>query len=266
MRMPFALSLVLAAITIAPGDAPAAPQALALLASNGAVPLSCAGGTCRTELSAFCLQQARAIPLPGTKYSAVDRDRLTLVITAADGAERRLPAPVYVKITSARMYTAVTISISEHELANLGAVSAAIEVGDGVTLVPDPVVGDPLPQTVSDIKAASGPIRAAGTRIVDHGGEAADTARVIGRLINALPPEHRASAGQGAALWREVIEPRAPDFSSPGLARGHDMYRSCHSRVENGATFRLRECLEAKHGALMQELNAEFWTALKVGS
>ena len=91
MRMPFALSLVLAAITIAPGDAPAAPQALALLASNGAVPLTCAGGACRTELSAFCLQQERAMPLPGTKYSVVDRDRLTLVVTAADGAERRLP-------------------------------------------------------------------------------------------------------------------------------------------------------------------------------
>ncbi len=266
MRMPFALSLVLAAITIAPGYAPAAPQALALLASNGAVPLTCAGGACRTELSAFCLQQERAMPLPGTKYSAVDRDYLTLVITAADGAERRLPAPVYVEITSARMYTAVAISISEHELANLGAVSAAIEVGDGATLVPDPVVGDPLPQTVSDIKAASGPIRAAGTRIVDHGGEAADTARVIGRLINALAPEHRASADRGAALWRDVVEPRVHDFGSPGLARSHDMYRSCHSRVENGATFSLRGCLEAGHDALMQELNADFWTALKLGS
>ncbi len=266
MRMPFALSLVLAAIAIAPGNAPAAPQALALLASNGAVPLTCAGGACRTELSAFCLQQERAMPLPGTKYSVVDRDRLTLVVTAADGAERRLPAPVYVEITSARMYTAVTISISEHELANLGAVSVAIEVGEGATLLPDPVVGDPLPQSVSDIKAASGPIRAAGSRIVDHGGEAADTARVIARLINALPSEHRASAGRGAALWRDVVKPRAHDFGSPGLARGHDMYRSCHSRVENGAAFSLRGCLEAGHDALMQELNAEFWTALKLGS
>lgn len=266
MRMPFALSLVLAAIAIAPGDALAAPQALALLASNGAVPLTCAGGACRTELSAFCLQQERAMPLPGTKYSAVDRDRLTLVIATADGVERRLPAPAYVEITSARMYTAVTISISERELASLGAVSAAIEVGDGATLVPDPVAGDPLPQTVSDIEAASGPIRAAATRIVDRGGEAADTARVIGRLIGALPLEHRASAGRGAALWRDVVEPRAHDFGSPGLARGHDMYRSCHSRVENGATFGLRGCLEAGHDALMQELNAAFWTALKLGS
>ena len=266
MRMCFALSLVLAAITIAPRDAPAAPQALALLASNGAVPLACAAGACKTEFSAFCLQQERAMPLPGTKYSAVDRDRLTLVITAVDGAERRLPAPLYVEITSARMYTAVTISISEHELANLGAVSAAIEVGDGATLVPDPVVGDPLPQTVSDIKAASGPIRAAGTRIVDHGGEAADTARVIGRLINALPPEYRASAGRGAALWRDVVEPRAQDFGNPGLARSHDMYRACYSHAGNGATYSLRGCLEAGHDALMQELNAKFWAALKLGS
>ncbi len=209
MRMPFALSLVLAAITIGPGDAPAAPQALALLASNGAVPLTCAGVACRTELSAFCLQQERAMPLPGTKYSAVDRDRLTLVITAADGAERRLPAPFYVEITSARMYTAVTISISEHELANLGAVSAAIEVGDGATLVPDPVVGDPLPQTVSDIKAASGPIRAAGTRIVDHGGEAAVrwsvcTKRLFdnSRLARAVSRPEAAQAASWSARMR----------------------------------------------------------------
>ena len=123
---------------------------------------------------------------------------------------------------------------------------------------------DTIYSSVKELAAAYG--ARYGTRIIDHGGEAADTAPVIGRMIDALPPGHCASADRGAALWRDVVEPRAHDFGSPGLARGHDMYRSCHSRVENGAAFSLRGCLEAGHDALMQELNADFWTALKLGS
>ncbi len=266
MRVAFALSLVLAAIMFSPRDAAAAPQALALLASNGAMPLTCAGGTCQAELSAYCLQQERAVPLPGTKYRVVDPRRLTLVIASADGSVRRLPASDHAEIASARMYTAVAISISEQRLASLGAVFAAVEVGDGATLVPVPLAGDPFPHTASDIETASGPIRAAGTRIVDRGGEAADAARVIGRLINALPPPERTTATQGDARWRDAVEPNTRGIGDAGVARAENMYRACRGPAEHGSAVSLRGCLETRHDALMQELNADFWTALKLGS
>ena len=266
MRTPFALGLALVAALWHAAPAAAAPQILGLIASRGAIPLSCADGVCRVELSAFCLEKGRQIPLPGTRYGTVGEIGLRLAVTAVDGSVRYVPAADYVDIESARMHTAVTVSVSGERLAALGAASVALEVGDGVTLVPAAAAGDALPHTAADVAIASGPLRDAATRLVDQGGEAVDAARLLARLINALPPEDPAAVVANDALWREVVEPNAGRFAESGVRRAEELYLACRRRAEDGAPLSLRGCLETHHDALIQDLNSNFWKVLELAS
>ena len=109
MRSILALFFLLLAVAAPLSGAAAAPQMLGLIASNGPVPLSCAGGTCTAELSSFCLQRDRDVPPAGTAYRPVDDTGLTLVATLADGQTRRLPAGDRLRIESERNYTAVAV-------------------------------------------------------------------------------------------------------------------------------------------------------------
>ena len=65
----FAVSFSFAAgVILAGAAAQAAPQALGLTASLRPTPMRCDAAGCRADLSAFCLQQQRADPRPGTVY------------------------------------------------------------------------------------------------------------------------------------------------------------------------------------------------------
>ncbi len=70
-------------------DSLAAPQILAVLASEDGVSLACANGNCQADLSTFCLQRARPTPAIGTKYVPAAQGQFTLVVTDAAGKERR---------------------------------------------------------------------------------------------------------------------------------------------------------------------------------
>lgn len=128
------LSLLFVFVAAFSGTAVAAPQILALVASNGvATPMHCADGTCKAELSSFCLQQKRATPLAGTTYHAMAPDALTLVVEKADGTVQRLPAGDRLRLASERGSSSVLAQI---DATGLDAARLSIEVAEKVSLLP----------------------------------------------------------------------------------------------------------------------------------
>jgi hypothetical protein len=84
---------LLSGAILAAGAAQAAPQALGLTASLRPTPMRCDAAGCRADLSAFCLQQQRADPHPGTVYQAAPGTRVTLLVTGMTGGRAASTAP-----------------------------------------------------------------------------------------------------------------------------------------------------------------------------
>ncbi len=262
MRIAMLMTIVAAVITAPLAGASAAPQALGLVATGAPVELDCAGGECWVELSAFCLQQARESPTPGTTYRPIG-DALTLVAVAADGKTLRFAGAEHLTITSARGFTAVRISMPTSALAALGAVRAGVKVGAKVSLVPVPVAGDPWPQSPEEIAAASGALREVGTRLVDNGGPVAGAARLMNALVNGLPDRGRTGVELGDRVWRKTVTRH--DLDAESIARAAEAYGLCRKRAERGYYYSIRRCVEQQHDELMSDLNRRYWNAL-VGS
>ncbi len=259
---------VVAALTAVgwPSDAGAAYQIMGLIASAGAVPLTCSRGECSAEFSSFCLQPNRASPPRGARYHAIGGTGITIVGTTVDG--RTLPVALAgdLRITAQRGHNAVRVSVSVAMLRALGLESITIEVGEGVSLVPEPIVGDPNPQTEADIAIATGPLRVLGSRIVDHGGDTTMAAQLTTDLINALPEGGRVGPDVRDGLWDATrarlltaITPRARE-----LARG--AYEQCRANLAGGWILTMRQCLGSRHDRFLGELNNEYWDKLKLGS
>ncbi len=243
----------------------AAPQILAVLATNDGISFACDDGVCEAGLSAYCLQRNRPAPEFGTEYAPAAPDTFTLVVMDATGGERRLPAAEYVVFFEDRGYTSVSARLSEARLAELGAVRATIEVGADASLVPAPRAGDSDPLTDDEIAYTVGPLRALGTRIVDDSAEAG-AARLVATMINALPPTGRVGAERRAALWGDVPGADAAGATeSAGLSRARSEFDWCLGAIAEPRVFSMRSCLETRHDQLMRELNVDFWNA-DVGS
>jgi hypothetical protein len=234
----------------------AAPQVLGVMASDGPVPLVCNDGVCRAEVTAFCLQEERAVPPDDTAYEPVGGAAMTLVLQRADGSTVKLDAAQEVKLLSRRGFTAVAIAAPETLLAQHGAVSAAIEIGPDVTVAPVPVAGDPKPQSPEEIALASGPLRQLATARLEQG-SAAIAARLTERLINALPPQDQETAEVRRALWDRTLTTASADQEAVALAR--QAFDGCQSALANGYTRNMRHCLELQHGAFLIERNEAFW-------
>ncbi len=265
-RWPFAALAFAAAAAFPTGGASAAPQILGMVANAEPRPLVCAGGTCSAEFSTFCLQDTRVPPRSGTAYTVARGEGLTLVVTAADGSRRRLPAAGLVRVASARAYMAVTVSVAERDLKALGATRASITVGQRVSLVPVPVPGDPWPLSGHDVASATGPLRAAAASLFDRGGEIPVAARITNRLINASPVDRPMAANRRDSLWRRVVGAEPADAADPGSLSAARIFSLCRSLVAEGAYGTLRRCLEKQHDALMVETNGRYWQTLGAGS
>ncbi len=250
-----------------PSAAGAAYQMMALIASNGAVPLTCSRGECAAEFSSFCLQPDRASPPRGAQYYAIGGEGVTIVATAADGRMLSMARTDGLRITALRGHNAVRISVPVATLRTLGLVAVAIEVGEGVSLVPEPIVGDSDPQTERDIAIATGPLRALGSQIVDHGGDATVAARLTNGFINALPESGRASPEVRDGLWKDLVRAQSRAAMTTGteeaMRRG---FEHCRAMSSGGSFITMRQCLGSMHDRFMGEPNNEFWDRLKLGS
>ena len=255
--------LAIAALTAVgwPSDARAAYQIMGLVASAGAVPLTCSRGECAAEFSSFCLQPDRASPPRGAQYYAIGGAGITVIGTTVAGRTLTIARADDLRITAQRGHNAVRISISAATLSALGLKSIAIDVGEGVSLVPKAIAGDPKPQTDVDIALATGPLRVLGSRIVDRGGDRVDAARQTARLINALPRDGRASEATRKGIWQTVdLSP-----AEPGHALVESGFDLCYDVTRSGL-MSLRQCLGSLHDRLISKLNVEYWKAVETGT
>jgi hypothetical protein len=270
MNIRSALAIALAssaALALAAGiaqPAAAAPQALGVMASHGPLPLTCVGGECRVEVTAFCLQESRPVPPEGTAYQPVGKAPLTLMLHLADGGTLHLDASEHARLFSRRGFTAVSIAVPQDLLARYEAVSASIEIGPEVTIAPVPVAGDPKPQGEEELALVAGPLRAFATEHLERDA-AAHAARLTQQLINALPPQDEETGAIRDQLWDAAIG-AAPVADPAGVAMARRSYEGCQAALNTGYVKNMRYCLELQHGEMMIERNHAFWREAGAGS
>jgi hypothetical protein len=210
--------LILAApLALVSGDARAAPQALALVATKGTVALACEG---RAELTTFFLQADRLSPAPGTRYHLVNTGEVRLIGTTRDGREIRLDPEEYLRFESVRTHVAMRVRTARDKMAGLDLEKVEITVGKDVALLPAPELDDPDPFTESEIAVLTGPLRVLASRIVDRNGERMEAARITNRMINLLAEQSGGGEPRGRALWRQAIGEGGLSSRTRDRARG----------------------------------------------
>lgn len=255
-------------LALSPGPARAATQALALLETSGATPLSCADGVCQAEFSTFCLQKDRPLPKTYAPYTVATGQTLDLLLTAPDGAVRRVPAAGHIRIYAARAgHAAVVIELAQSALDALGARHAAIDVGQLVTLMPVALADDDNPQTAQDRLLATGSLRVLGARLVDRSPDAVAMVHILNRLVNALPRRNGIEAGTQARLWNDALAQGFTAAPATKIARAAREYAACWNEraVELGG-IPVRYCLQRRHDGLMWKNVKRYWNAVGAGT
>ncbi len=261
-------SMMLAAlVALGAGAAQAAPQALALVATNGTVGLICAGGACSAEVTSFCLDAGRFSPPRGTAYRIAGGGQIRLIGTTGDGHAVVLDARSHLRFESARRHLAVRVSMDRAALEALGLDRIEIEIAENVALLPVPQPDDPDPITEGEAALFTGPLRLLGALIVDGNAERMQAARVTSRMINVLPPGGGAGAPEGETLWRRANAERGADSLSPAARnRARGAFELCRFVGTVGGPASLRRCLEEQHDGFVDFLNSDFWKAVKTGT
>ena len=252
-------SIAIIALSVAPSLA--APQILALLATPEPVPLSCEAGVCRAELAAFCMQQQRPGPTNGTRYRIHDAAAMSIVGQTTDGRQVAIPLGAEAEIITVRGYKSVRVSVAEASLAGLR--DAALLVSPRASLVPEPKAGDGFPLTEDEIAHVTGPLRYLAASVMERRADRRDAAVIVSHLVNALPVLDRLSPAEKEGLWDRVIGDGRGHWSPAGLSRGRQALDICRER---GGFVNWRACLTFRQDMLMQDLNMDYWNAVKPGS
>ena len=246
----------------------ATTQALALLETSGPTPLNCADGVCRAEFSTFCLRKERPLPETRASYTVATDENLHLLLTTPDGAVRRVPAADHVRIYSARGgYTAIVIELPRSTLEALGARRAAVDVGEGVTLMPVAIARDDDPQTEQEKLLATGPLRVLGARLIDRSPDAVATVRVLNRLVNVLPRRNDTEPGARMRLWQHAVTQSFAAAPAEKIARAVREYESCwRDLVVTLGVIPVRTCLQNRRDELMWSNTKRYWNAVGAGT
>lgn len=249
------------------GSARAEPQMLAVVASAETLPMTCGNGWCAADVSTFCLQEQKAVPVDGTAYLPAPNsiDRLVLVATDESGREVRLPAAEIATITSVRGYRAARIRVDRRELAARGLDVPAVVVSPLASLVPASVMAraeDPV--VAAEIDLVTGPLRAVGDQKVDAAGERADAARLTGRLVNGIPDDRSGDVADREALWQAAVarSETAADAGDGAVTLAREAFDRCG---RTGMTT-FRSCLASWHDMYIDPLNRDYWQAVGTGS
>ncbi len=272
MRIPFRClkfaGLASAALLTANAQAASpTPQVLALVATGGAVELTCHGAACDAEFSAFCLQADRFSPTRGTAYQLARVEDVRLLGTTRDGREVALDAGRLLRLESMRTHVAMRLSVDRDDVRRLGLTKLSVEVGETATLLPAVATERPADDD-TDVALLSGPLRAVGAGIVDRNRVRMGAARITNRIINLLADDGRSAVRPDGPLWQRAVAATGGREIGP---RAHDMARSalkmCNfaaTRARSGGT--LRRCLQTKHDSFVDFLNSDYWKAVKTGS
>jgi hypothetical protein len=248
-------------------DALAASQLLGVVASAEPISMTCAEGECTVELSAFCLERDRAMPIDGAPYRLLDPDKIALVVTAKDGGERRIAAAPYVQVASERDFHAVKVSVPQSVFQELGATRIAVAVSPQLILAPQTAANDPQPITDDEIDRARNSLRSVALSLFDPDSRELGRARIINRLINALPSQNGVDLATSDRIWGQVVGGEFElDRSDPVIAEVASIYSSCRLGATNPWPPTLRRCLQMNHDAIMGGINSQYWQAVDAGS
>lgn len=254
MRLRIALAAL--GLAVATTGAQASPQILALLSTDGTVPLHCQGAVCSAELSAFCLERHRATPEAGTLYRAAPNAVLVLVVTGADGGVREIDARGLAQFASVRDMTAVRISVDRRALGD----AARIGIRSGAETALLPVHQDRFgaPRLPEDTGRVTGPVRAS-ARGVDRSADAV-IARDLARALDVLRHEDEKAALRLAGAAQHVVQGCVTRVADETARRKETIGVFGHwtGRGIVGAPS-VRSCLEEAHASLMTRLNLRFW-------
>ncbi|MDF2367482.1 hypothetical protein [Sneathiella sp.] len=243
----------------------AAPQILAVAATDLKLPVICDAGECTVELTTICLQEHRASPNIGAGYYVHGEKFFDLKGRNAAGQEISL-AHLPLEITATRGHNAVRLAFRESQLTKYGPLEVSISVPENLSLVPLPVAGDVKPQTEEDILLATGPLRAAATQLVDLDSNKRDAAELISQAINRLPWRGRASDAERAtvrATHQEITE--SSGFASGAKDNAGAVVKECYDRTIAGS-LSFRGCLGSWHDRMIGKLNTKYWKSLNAGS
>jgi hypothetical protein len=260
----FAALFGLAALAFPLGAAQAAPQVLGLVASLRPSPMVCNDQGCRADLSAFCLQQPRHDPGPGTVYHPAPGTRVTLLVTGHDGMTRRLDGAPYLSFIDNRGFVAITALLKPDALARLDAASVAVEVGEDASLLPEAQVDDANPQTSEELTLATGAYRKKAETYFDRPGRDADAIRLTNAMINQLPAGRRSrSDTDGHVLNRTLDDYREISIDPAGLSLAAGIHQNCVIKADvTHQVDSMRSCLEGSHDILSTHTNIDFWNSL----
>lgn len=261
MRFRFLSALALAAGLLPTAQAEAEPQILAMLSTDGAVPLACEGAQCRAELSAFCMEPGRAGPPHESPYTLAAGE-LTLIARRADGSVERFDAAPHVRFLSQRGFAAVQVSVSADILSARGAEALAIEVGQRAALLPVPLARHHRPHEPEQIAAALGPNRVIGDQLVDRGGEKADAARLLTYVINALPENGEVAQQQRQQAWQAGLAVAPERIRQQGQDIAGTVFEQCTAAVAKSDLISFRHCLQRGHDHTLWFLNHRYWKAV----
>lgn len=254
------------ALLLTLGDVQAAPQALALVATKGEVPLHCENGVCKAEFSTFCLQPDRHTPVRGTRYFMVEGANLELVGRDATGRKITLPASENLDFHSKRTHVALEISLPQARLHKLGLKDVTISVGRNVSLVPEAQADDPRPMTEGDL-AMAGRLRTLGAKLIDRNKDHMVAAHMTSRMINALPPSGARTTDDNDAILQAAVKAGGGQISPRADELARRAVRFCEFAAENRTLYGgMRRCLQKEHDNMLDILNSRYWDAVKTGS
>ena len=265
MRFHGLLTLAGAMLLASLGGAAAAPQILALVATNGAKELQCDGDVCVAEFTTMCLQEERRVPVSGTEHTILEGSEITVEFTRPDGTVLPVAASTLApRLATLRGQMAMEIGLQRRLFADYGAASAAISVGPQAFLVPRPVAGDPEPITLAEIERVTG--RHTTVARGFHHDLATELAvvRITSELINALPieppPKSRRQTPRASELPVQAVARIArsePDASAMDDAIG--TFRACQLELMLRHYGNVRTCLQDYHDKRMIDVNTRYW-------
>lgn len=249
------LMLLAAALLVIFGaPAAAAPQILGLVATDEPIPLQCSDGECSAVLSAFCLQEQRLPPDLDTAYAPAPGTAVTLIVSMRDGTSQRLDAAAVARFETRRGFTAMRVGVPRTALPE-DAVAVAVEVASRAAALPVAIAGDPDPLGADEIALATGPWRIAAETVFESDSDAARTARLTTRLVNALPARGGIAADAREAVWQRVAATDAPALARHG-------FEACGRTVDQSRGYALRQCLAERHRQLQIDNTHAYWNTL----
>jgi hypothetical protein len=259
-------SLAFVGMSVAATVAQAAPQSLALVATDEPVQLACAGANCSAEFSAYCLQPDRISPKTGTKYWMTDKSQVSVKGIAGDGREIVLAAKDALRFRALRGHTAIEISLAPGLKERMNLTTVAVVLKDNVTLAPRAEAGDDNPLSEGELAMVEQSLRPVGASMVDTDPEGMAAARITNRLVNLLPDHDGDTAGT-ARHWDKLMARAQSDGLSPMAKRlAQNAYDLCRYYADRVVPGDMRRCMQGQHDRLMKVLNSGYWKAIRTGS